>query len=752
MRDIRHPQVPCRSAITAKPNFSVGLLSSKLLARAAAKTIFIVLTIGLASFKVYAETQSALHLQLIEQAQVLQNSGYKKKALPYLKEALVASKDLPLSAQLDTKMQLARLYYETGEYGLSLMILAEIEAETKDSVFLLPAYNTIAANYSTLNNPKKASEYFSRAKTLALTEGNQEAALTLLANAIRHEIDNEKKRLVLPLLEESWQLSALDGRHKNNSRSIDSRQLDISLANLYYRASTELDVDAIWLDRALVLLATMQLEPKDIDATRLLSYKLGYQSSIVGALGQYDESRALAQSAAFHAHSINAYEISYLWEWQIARLLASAGESDKAISRYQIAIDNLEKVRNELIDGSPFTFHQKIKPLYNELSDLLLRQARLSEGDDNQYQLNHVQQILEQAKSAELQDYFQNDCVIPDDTINLNEIEQATAVVYPVILEDRLEVLVNVGNKVHQFTSPINSADLTVLVNEFRDHLQEFQGDDEYLELGQELYEVLFENLEPLLAQQQVTTILVIPDGVLRTIPMSAVYDGEFFLIERFAIATTPGVSLTMQSPLVVQQSSLFAGGVSDAVQGFAGLPGVSRELQNLQENYGASIVQNNEFHRESITSQLNSNNYSIVHIATHGHFDSNPQKSFLLTYDGQLTMDILEQSIASRKFSAEPLELLVLSACESAAGDSRAALGLAGVALKAGARSAMATLWQISDAATVEIIDGFYKNVANPDISKAEALQIAQVHLIRNTPYNHPNEWAPFLLIGNWL
>ena len=101
-------------------------------------------------------------------------------------------------------------------------------------------------------------------------------------------------------------------------------------------------------------------------------------------------------------------------------------------------------------------------------------------------------------------------------------------------------------------------------------------GDDHYLDLGKEIYQLLIQQAEPLLEKNQVTTLLFVPDGVLRTIPMSALYDGEQFLAEKYAIATTPGVSMTMPAPLDVQLPNFFAGGVSESVQGMAGLPGVT--------------------------------------------------------------------------------------------------------------------------------------------------------------------------------
>jgi CHAT domain-containing protein len=114
--------------------------------------------------------------------------------------------------------------------------------------------------------------------------------------------------------------------------------------------------------------------------------------------------------------------------------------------------------------------------------------------------------------------------------------------------------------------------------------------------------------------------------------------------------------------------------------------------------------------------------------------------------------MNRLEQTIGLRRFQEESLELLVLSACQTAAGDDRAALGLAGIALKAGARSALATLWFINDEATSVLVSEFYRQLQDTNITKAQALQNAQLMLVGEKRYEHPSLWAPFLLIGNWL
>ena len=138
--------------------------------------------------------------------------------------------------------------------------------------------------------------------------------------------------------------------------------------------------------------------------------------------------------------------------------------------------------------------------------------------------------------------------------------------------------------------------------------------------------------------------------------------------------------------------------------------------------------------------------------MASHAQIDREAKDSFLLTYDGRLTMDGLERFIKLSRFREKPVELLTLSACSTAAGDERAALGLAGIAIKAGARTALASLWFINDESTSILVSRFYEQLGRPNTSMAEALRQAQLSLLAERRTRHPGYWAPFLLIGNWL
>jgi CHAT domain-containing protein len=196
----------------------------------------------------------------------------------------------------------------------------------------------------------------------------------------------------------------------------------------------------------------------------------------------------------------------------------------------------------------------------------------------------------------------------------------------------------------------------------------------------------------------------------------------------------------------------VLAVGVTEAVQGFPPLPNVSAELEALREIYKSTTLVDREFVVSRFEETLRQEQFSILHIASHGEFSSEPGKTFLLAVDGKVTMDRLDQYIGLFKFRDDPLELLTLSACDTAEGDDRAALGLAGVAIKAGARSAVATLWEINDVAAAGLIADFYRGLQDPSISRATALQRAQVKMLGDPRYEHPGFWAPFLLINNWL
>ena len=494
---------------------------------------------------------------------------------------------------------------------------------------------------------------------------------------------------------------------------------------------------------------------RQINDSYLVPYASGYIGRLYEDERRYDEALHSTRRAVFGAQQAMAPESLYLWEWQIGRLLREQGHSEEAIAAYRQAVGTLQGIRTDLTVGSKAPFRTLVGPVFMEFVDLMLqRAASLTDADAVGEELIAVRATLEQLKLAEVEEYFQDECVrVEDDPTELDRLATRAAVIYPVLLSDRTELLVSLPDGLVQFRSPVGLQELTNEVRRFRRDTETFQGGrEDYLEHAQQLYRWLIAPIEPDLERQQIETLVMIPDGPLRTIPVGAMHDGESFLIEKYSVATTPGFTLTSPRPLVRTGINALATGITEAVQNFSSLPSVATELTNIESLYPSTVLKDENFLVERLESEISEGSYSVVHIATHAQFDSDHTKSFLLTYDGRLTMDRLQDSIGRRRYQAEPVELLVLSACQTAAGDDRAALGLAGVALKAGARSALATLWLINDESTALMVSEFYRHLQDPSNSKAQALQKAQLFLLQDDRFRHPYFWAPFLLISNWL
>jgi CHAT domain-containing protein len=366
--------------------------------------------------------------------------------------------------------------------------------------------------------------------------------------------------------------------------------------------------------------------------------------------------------------------------------------------------------------------------------------------------IREARNTVEALKESELQDYFRDPCVSSflAKRRAIGTIAPGTAVIYPISFPDRLELLVSFGREERQFTIPVPEPVLRGEVTQFR-ALLEKRETNQYLIPARQLYDQIIAPIEPALAAHHVDTLVVVPDEVLRIVPFAAFYDGRRFLVDRYATTIAPGLKLIEPEPLSASSGIALVLGVSRSVEGYPALPNVPKEIAAVHSIEGGDVLLDSDFTRARFAGELKTGRYGIVHIASHGRFGSDPSQTFVLAFDGNLTMDDLEADIKYGPPRETPLELLILSACETASGDDRAALGLAGVALKAGARSALATLWYINDEASGRLIATFYQGLRS-GLSKAQALRQAQRTLAADPGYAHPAFWAPFLIIGNWL
>ncbi len=327
------------------------------------------------------------------------------------------------------------------------------------------------------------------------------------------------------------------------------------------------------------------------------------------------------------------------------------------------------------------------------------------------------------------------------------------------------------------------------------------------------LYQLLLQPVTKVLDKQpQIDTLIIVPSDILYAIPFAALHDGQDFVLQKdYALVVTPSLKLTDPTPLSRDfRRVLLSGTTKFEDKEINWLEYVQAELNKiscvLMDNL--KVDDDNSFAIETLDSWINNppclsnpidrlfgyeidrlfdkeftlSNlkdsfrkvpYSIVHLATHARFDLEPEETFLQTSEGKrdealgkIFMNDLEEFVHLAEFRTQPIELLTLSACETAQGDKHAALGLSGLALKAGARSVVGTLWEVKDPATAYMMVEFYRQLKKePNWSIARALQEAQRRLWRlgkeatgknnnkdDEKYQHPHYWSPFLLIGNWM
>jgi CHAT domain-containing protein len=491
---------------------------------------------------------------------------------------------------------------------------------------------------------------------------------------------------------------------------------------------------------------------------RAASYAWAYLGRLYETERRYQDALDLTRRAIMSAQQAMAPEALYRWHWQLGRLFSKIGHYPDALGAFRRSVFTLQSVRAELITAAgpmPVAFREShAGGVYYEFADLLLKRAADVEahGESEPY-LKEARDVIEMLKVDELRTYFGDECVdsARSRIKTLESVAIAAAVIYPIMLPDRLELLVSLPTGLERVGVPIGAAQLTLEIRLFR-QLLEKRTTNEYLPHGQTLYQRLIRPIEALLIEHGINTLVFVPDGPLRTIPMAALHDGAEFLIQRYAVATTPGLTLTDPRPLKRETIQALSIGLAESAQGFSALPHVAEEVRAVNQLFGGELLLNEDFLVPRVERELKQQPFSVVHIASHGQFESDPRKSFLLTFDDKLTMDRLDRFIGMTQYRNEPLGLLTLSACETAEGDDRAALGLAGIAIKAGARSALATLWSISDESSSQLVGEFYQQLRDPSVTKATALQRAQRKLLDHPMYRHPAYWAPFLLLNNWL
>lgn len=458
---------------------------------------------------------------------------------------------------------------------------------------------------------------------------------------------------------------------------------------------------------------------------------------------RYDKALMLTRRAIFKAQE--DYHPAWLirWQWQLGRIFKAQNKIAPAIAAYQQALQGLNsKFGWKMNDAckTETSIYQKIRPIYFELADLLLQQNSISAARD----------VIEQLKAADLKNYF-GDCVLLK-TKSVEKIaDKYTAVIYPIVLEKRLELIISLPRQnLKRITVNVEHQQINNAVIKFNKAIQKGRSDLEdisYLAIAQRLYNWLIRPIEKSL--NNIKTLVFVPEGILGTLSMAALHDGKQFLIEKYALAITPSLNLTIAKAKNQKKKKILIAGITKATQGYAKLHYAKSEIKAISKLEDTSDLLDEKFTAANFQKYLNQNNYNIVHITSHAEFAPNAKASFIITQNGKINLTKLDHLIKFKQKQA--IELLTLSACNTAKGDQEwAALGLSGIAIKAGAMSSLATLWKAHDLTTYHMINIFYQKYFQNQ-SKAQALQVAQKRII-DTIYHHPIYWAPLVLIGNWL
>ncbi|MEM7591090.1 MAG: CHAT domain-containing protein [Cyanobacteria bacterium P01_A01_bin.83] len=633
----------------------------------------------------------------------------------------------------------------------SLAIASSLESTREKVKILLVLGNT----YKT-SNLKQAQKFYTQGKKICQQQGSclqtdlpLQIYLAQLSSTLKTPDFDAAARLI-PLI--NAEFSRLPVNRANLDRKVNFAQSLIELTNYNFPQDHQITGIPNTLEIEKFLEEVID-QAKTIDYAKAQSYALGLQGKIREQLQDWSQAQQYSIDALTIAQRINAPEISYLWQWQLGRINQAFGDRAIAINFYVQAIELLKSLSRDLVtinSDIQYSFRDGVEPVYRELVSLLLEAD--SKIEVNQGDLERARKVIESLQLAELNNFFQEAC-LEAKIVDIDRLDPQAAVIYPIILDDRLEVILSLPNQpLKHYASKIPQQQLEAMIVQFRQEIVVRSRRDFY-QPASKLYDLLIRPAQKDLVNDQIKTLVFIPNGIFGNIPLGALYDGERFLIEDYSIALTPGLQLLNPQPLEPKKLNAIAAGLSKGIKGFSALNYVNFELKEIESQIDSTVLLNQNFTAEALKEEIEFKDHPVVHIATHGQFSSSLKETFLLAWNEKININELDRILQTRNSNQDrEIELLVLSACETATGDQRAALGLAGMALRAGARSTLATLWSVNDRATAKLMSNFYGQLAQQQVPKAEAVRQAQLLLLSDRTYRHPFYWAPYVLLGNWL
>ncbi len=490
------------------------------------------------------------------------------------------------------------------------------------------------------------------------------------------------------------------------------------------------------------------------------AYAAALRARLAFAAGEVAAARALMDQAML-LESQRALP-ARLPEW---RLLVAEMDPANRDAHVLAAYDALEAIRPLLPRFDPLTeetaFSLYMRRVFQSAVDIQLASAT---GAAELIRVRGAQQIVEAYRQAELQSVFGSECIPARDALKPETLAAGEVLLYPILLPDRLELLYVAGGAGGAATfkrlPPNRNVDrqaVSRLVETAVLSLS-YDADDNWRAASRQLYDLLIKPIEADLKPGSL--LVVVPDGALRALPFSVLLDAENrYLVQRSRLTVAPSLAYSQPGSTEDEQRlQLVAASLEMEVNLPAGdfekLEGTGDEARlaaviDGTRIEGSRVIEN--FKKADLVQALTREKVDVLHLATHASFNGRSDRAFIVANGELILLSELRQILAQNRARGDELDLLVLSACETAVGDDEASMGLAGAAVQAGARSAIASLWPVNDAGTAELMKNFYQ-LYRQGRSKSAALREAQMAMIDSGGVNaNPNIWAAFTLLGAW-
>ncbi|BAY25377.1 hypothetical protein NIES2100_51830 [Calothrix sp. NIES-2100] len=661
--------------------------------------------------------------------------GYGEKSRTILQQSLKIAESMPANADIGAT------YFSLGNNAKTQKQKSDAIAFYQKAVELSP---------SPLTKVQAQLNHLS----LLIEDGELTAALTLIPS-IQSQLAQlpTSRATIYAEINFAQSLNKLLSNYSQSTIQSSSTSSQGSILSIHYLEINSQDVAKIL---AQAIAQSRSLGDQQTEAYALLSLGNLYEQT-----KQWSEAQKLTQQALVLAQTSNAPEIVYRVDWQLGRLLWAQKDIKGAIAAYDAAVDTLQLLRLDLVainQDVQFSFRDSVEPVYRQSVELLLQSQG---GKPDEQTLDKARQRIEALQLAELDNFFREACLsghsVPLDKI-VDQDNATAAVIYPIILKNEIQVIVKIPKKpLQHYSTTISETEVNNTLLELRRNIVNPAAKSTIKKRSQQVYNWLIKPIESELLSKQVDTLVFVLDGALRNLPMASLYDGKQYLIEKYAIALSVGLQLLDPKPLVQQQIRALTAGLTEPPPGysnFSALRAIKSEVDLIAKSgVSTTSILDEQFTSKALEKEVNTVPFNIVHLATHGQFSSRAEDTFILAADGPINVTQFDSLLRSRDESKpQAVELLVLSACQTAAGDNRAALGLAGAAVRAGARSTLASLWQIDDQSTALFVGAFYKQLKSGKVTKAQALRYAQLQLLQHPNYNAPSFWSAYVLIGNWL